>query len=146
MKLALGWLRKRGLDGAGSWEGETRVTDQPSQLPTAPIGVRTTGGLHEITPIVCEDDPVRDLGLVHRREGRAVRRTVRRWETPAADCREHHREVGEHDHLEERNQQISNEGFHARRGRKPTGLDATPSVRFYDSLKGGGGPESTKPC
>ena len=145
MKLALGWLRKRGLDGAGSLEGET-VTDQPSQLPTAPIGVRTTGGLHEITPIVCEDDPVRDLGLVHRREGRAVRRTVRRWETPAADCREHHREVGEHDHLEERNQQISNEGFHARRGRKPTGLDATPSVRFYDSLKGGGGPESTKPC
>ena len=45
MKLALGWLRKRGLDGAGSLEGET-VTDQPSQLPTAPIGVRTTGGLH----------------------------------------------------------------------------------------------------
>jgi hypothetical protein len=31
-------------------------------------------------------------------------------------------------------------------GRKPAGLDATPSVRFYDSLKGGGGPESTKPC
>ena len=122
MKLALGWLRKRGLDGhgAGSLEGET-VTDQPSQLPTAPIGVRTTGGLHEITPIVCEDDPVRDLGLVHRREGRAVRRTVRRWETPAADCREHHREVCEHDHLEERNQQISNEGFHARSGAQTRG-------------------------
>jgi hypothetical protein len=120
VKLALGWLRKRGLDGAGSLEGET-VTDQPSQLPTAPIGVRTTGGLHEITPIVYEDDPVRDLGLVHRREGRAVRRTVRRWETPAADCREHHREVGEHDHLEERNQQISNEGFHARSGAQTRG-------------------------
>ena len=49
-------------------------------------------------PIVCEDDPVRDLRLVHQREGRALRRTVRRWEPPAADCREHHREVGEHDH------------------------------------------------
>ena len=73
------------------WFPVSRITDHD------PVGF-LFGFLFEFPKIVCKDDPVRDLRLVHQREGRALRRTVRRWEIPAADCREHHREVGEHDH------------------------------------------------
>ena len=99
MKVALGWLRKReGWTERGA--GET-VTDQPSQLPTAPIGVRTTGGLHERSRRSCArttPSVISDWFTDVRGEPCAEPRP-KRWETPAADCREHHREVGEHDHL-----------------------------------------------
>ena len=149
MKLALGWLRKsregwteRGA-GRGRLSQTSRRNSRPLRSALGPLGASTRSrrSCARTTPSVISDwytDVRGELCAEPSEGGRPQPLTtaesiIARW-------------VSEHDHLEERNQQISNEGFHARRGRKPAGLDATPSVRFYDSLKRGGGPESTKPC
>jgi len=80
-------LRKKG----GSTQA--RRTGRPAVVATHRRDP-TNNSPHELPPIACAVDSARDRGVV-RREGRVVRLVVR-WEHPAVDCGEHHREVDEH--------------------------------------------------